>query len=225
MPVDPDPKGIDWDGIFTFLLTLLVVALSFGLLWFLTYLHTLNIARSSRCAGNRDAVLLVFGKRLQQDRIDHDYRLRLDKALELLSRNPKRSIILLGGSPGDGHLSEARAGQDYLEAAGLPEHSRIQLEEHSRNTLQNLKHARELLRALSTGPVLLITNRYHLARSRMIARSLAVEHDLCPAEATCDLRFSMMRRLVFEAFYILWFSTGKTWARLTRSERMLKRVT
>ncbi|MEN8179449.1 MAG: YdcF family protein [Pseudomonadota bacterium] len=225
MPSDPDHQGIDWDGLFTFFLTLLVVGFGAGLPLLITYLYALRISQASVCGAKKDSSLLVFGKRLVNDSVDLDYRVRLDKAQELIVQNPQRRVILLGGSPQDERLSEAMAGLNYLETKGVENHDSIQLEEGSRNTLENLRHAREMLQSKNHHPVILITNRYHLARSRMIASSLGIENVLSPAESRFFFGFSVMGKLLFEAFYILWFTTGKSWARMTRNERMLNRVT
>lgn len=225
MSLDPDPKGVDRDGLFTFLLTIPVVVLGLGLPLLITYLHALRIAMASHCHGRHGACLLVFGKRLVHGAVDRDYRLRLNKTHELIQQNPHRRVILLGGAPRTACLSEAMAGLNYLKEKGVEHADSIQLEEGSRNTLENLRHARNMLEAAGANTALLITNRYHLARSRMIAKSLGIEHTLCPAEASIQLTPSMMGKLLFESYYILWFSVGKIWARLTDNQRMLKRVT
>jgi uncharacterized SAM-binding protein YcdF (DUF218 family) len=225
MRIDQDYQGFDWDGLSTFLLTLLIIGGTLGLSLLVFYLHAWWIARSSHYDKPTDSCLLVFGKRLQRGAVDTDYRLRLDRTAEFLAHNPQRIVILLGGSSMHEPLSEAKAGLDYLRAKGLGSPERIRLEEHSRNTLENLRQARKMLQNENCGDLLLITNRYHLARSSMIANSLGLEHLLCPAEAEFSLTAEMLGKLIFEAFYMLWFNTGKTWARLIGSQRMLKRVT
>ncbi|MEN8168238.1 MAG: YdcF family protein [Pseudomonadota bacterium] len=225
MPIVPDHQEIDWDALFTLLLTLLVIGLGIGLPMLISYLHALRTASASICDTRHGSSLLVFGKRLRRGVVDSDYRGRLDKTLELMAQDPKRTVILLGGSPRSEHLSEAMAGLSYLKAKGIEHGGTIQLEERSRNTLENLRQARQMLQSTNSGPTVLITNRYHLARSRMIANSLGLKHILCPAEARFVLTPAVVGRLAFEAFYILWFTTGKSWARMIGSERMLKRVT
>jgi len=225
MRIDQDYQGLDWDSLFTFLLTLLIIGGTLGLSLLVFYLHAWWIARSSHYDKPTDSCLLVFGKRLQQGSVDTDYRFRLDRTAGFLMQNSQTRVILLGGSPMHESLSEARAGLDYLEAKGLGSPERIRLEEHSRNTLENLRQARKILQKDNCRDLLLITNRYHLARSSMIANSLGLEHLICPAEAQFSLTGEVLGKLIFEAFYMLWFSTGKTWARLIGSQRMLKRVT
>jgi uncharacterized SAM-binding protein YcdF (DUF218 family) len=169
--------------------------------------------------------LLVFGKRLKQGSVDADYRLRLDRTAEFLAHDPQLRVILLGGAPMHEQISEAKAGLDYLKAKGAVSPDHIQLEERSRNTLENLRQARKILERENCADLILITNRYHLARSRMIANSLGLQHLLCPAEAAFSFTAPVLGKLVFEAFYMLWFNTGKTWARMIGSRRMLQRIT
>ncbi len=225
MSIEPGRHGIDWDGLFTFLLSLLLLVLALGLPLIFAYFHAMRIAMTSTCDEQADSSLLVFGKRLINTKIDQDYRLRLDKAAQLIANNPARNVILLGGSPCQDCLSEAMAGLTYLATKGLASHSNILLEEGSRNTLENLRQARKMLNSTAASPALLITNRYHLARVRMIADSLGIKTALCPAEISFSFTASGMAKLAFEAYYLLWFRVGKAWARLTGNARMLRRVT
>jgi uncharacterized SAM-binding protein YcdF (DUF218 family) len=225
MRIDQDYQGFDWDGLFTFLLTLLVIGVTLGLSLIIFYLYAWWVARSTLRTKPANACLLVFGKRLQRGSIDTDYRLRLDKTAEFLVHDPQTRVILLGGAPMHEQLSEAKAGFDYLKAKGVDSPEHIQLEERSRNTLENLRQARKMLERENCADLILITNRYHLARSRMIANSLGLKNRLCPAEAAFSWSAKVIGKLAFEAFYMLWFNTGKSWARLIGSQRMLQRVT
>lgn len=224
MIADPHPDNIDWDGLLTLLLTLMIIVIGFALPVIFTYIRAFLIARKSTCSG-QTATLLVFGKRLNDGCADAEYRLRLDKASELINRTEIDRLLLLGGPANDGDISEAKAGLRYLNARGIKNRVKIHLEERSCNTLENLRNAREMLHAQQVTRVTLISNRYHLARCSMIANSLGIKHVLCPAETACTITPQFIARLIPEALYILWFNTGKTWARLTRNRRMLSRIT
>jgi uncharacterized SAM-binding protein YcdF (DUF218 family) len=91
--------------------------------------------------------------------------------------------------------------------------------------LENLRHARDLMPGFSDEPVAMISNRYHLARIATMAQSLGISHQLCAAESRFQFNWRQLPRLLMEAWYILWFQTGKRWASLIRSQRMLDRVT
>lgn len=108
----------------------------------------------------------------------------------------------------------------------------ILLEQQSADTLTNLRNLRVLLEGLEHGPgrdarrLTLITNRYHLARVGLMAASLGLEFHRCAAEDKAQaLRPGKLGDWLREALFINWFITGKLWARLTRNQRMLARVT
>ncbi|MEW8625429.1 MAG: YdcF family protein [Candidatus Thiodiazotropha sp.] len=223
MQFDPERGAIDWDGLWTFGLTLLLLIVGVGIPLLISLIYVYRTAKSASSQCDCDS-LLVFGKRLTKQGIDQDYRLRLEKTTELMRNNPSSTLLLVGGTaPGD-EISEAQAGQDYLTGKGIAE-SRLRLEQQSQNTLENLQHARAMLSKQDAYPVALISNRYHLARISTIATSLSLNHQLCASEA--EFRFSplLLPRMIIEGWYILWFNTGKSWSRLIRSERMLNRVT
>jgi uncharacterized SAM-binding protein YcdF (DUF218 family) len=221
----PDRKTIDWDGIWTLVLALFIILVSFGSLLFIAFLTAVLTGRKSNCSADESNCLLVFGKRLVDQGIDVEYQARLDKTLELLKTEPNRLVIILGGPSQEGEISEAEAGLNYLNSQGVEPQTEIILEKQSQNTLQNLRQARDLLKAKQIYSTALISNQYHLARCHLIADSLGLAHCLIPAKPIDTNSLQMAGKLLFEALYILWFHTGKTWARITGNGRMLKRVT
>jgi uncharacterized SAM-binding protein YcdF (DUF218 family) len=223
MQFDPERGAVDWDGLLTFFLTLLLLAVTLGipLLICLRGVHRTATTASSSVTADQ---LLVFGKRLRHEQIDNDYRLRLQKAAELLHQASERQLLLLGGAADSHQLSESAAGETYLLNLGINP-QRMAREEQSQNTLENLRHARDMLLDRLDRPVALISNRYHLARIQTMAESLGIPHRLCAAEPGFRPSWQQPPRLLIEAWYILWFKTGRGWARLIRSQRMLDRVT
>ncbi len=121
-------------------------------------------------------------------------------------------------------MSEAAYGLRYLKQHGIRPDN-IQLEEQSKNTLDNLKNARQMLQREKITQVTLISNRYHLARCQLIANSLKIKHTLCAAEAALKINPTLLLKLFIEGIYIHWFIVGKYWARIIKSQRMLERVT
>jgi uncharacterized SAM-binding protein YcdF (DUF218 family) len=223
MRFDPEQGEVDWDGLLTFLLTLLLLLLTLGIPLLILFR---SVSRTADAVPDITSArrLLVFGKRLLRGQIDDDYRQRLDKAAALMQELPERRLLLLGGAGKDGELSEAAAGMAYLLSLGVPE-ARLMREEQSQNTLENLRHARALIQGDAHEPVALISNRYHLARIHTMAESLGIDHQLCGCETGFRISLKILPRLLIEAWYILWFKTGKSWARLIGSQRMLDRVT
>lgn len=97
---------------------------------------------------------------------------RLDEALDYWKEHPEMTVVVSGGQGPDEHISEAQAMYDYFVAQGIPA-EQILMEDQSSNTLQNLRFSRQLLEGegydLSDG-VLVVSNGFHLTRTRMLAQ-------------------------------------------------------
>jgi uncharacterized SAM-binding protein YcdF (DUF218 family) len=223
MQFDPEQGRVDWDGLFTFFITLVLFVVTLGLSLFISLRYVYRIAKGANCK-SEDNQLLAFGKRLDHGSIDQDYERRLSKTAQLMREEEDRQLLLLGGSAKGSNTSEAQAGQEWLASQGI-DVSRMSREERSQNTLENLRHARVMLSEITNSRVTMISNRYHLPRIATIAGSLGIDHHLCACETKLTLTPMVLFRLFLEAWYILWFKTGRSWARITRNQRMLDRVT
>lgn len=97
---------------------------------------------------------------------------RLDTALDYLEEHPDMTIIVSGGQGPDEPTTEAQAMADYLTEQGISS-VRIFLEEQSHNTAQNFRYSRQLMEDLGYDPeeteLLVVSNGFHLTRSRMLA--------------------------------------------------------
>ena len=95
---------------------------------------------------------------------------RLDTALDYLQSHPDMLIVVTGGKGDDEHLSEAAAMYQYLTEHGVAE-EQILLEDQAENTLENLKYTKVLLSEEgidTTQEILVVSNEFHLARTRML---------------------------------------------------------
>ncbi len=72
---------------------------------------------------------------------------------------------------------------------------------------------------------MLVTSRYHLARSQALARGLNLQPVLCAAEERLRLNPLTLWRLGLEAWYLHWYEVGKTWSRWTGNRHSLARIT
>lgn len=197
--------------------------LSAGLVYLGYLVHVVRTARRAPTRPARADTLLLFGKHAPQGRIDRDFEARLDRAVSLWREAPPAHVLLLGGGA-DNEPSEAEIARRELIARGIAGDAPLHLEAKSRDTLQNLRNARELLRG-ARPRVVLLSNRYHLARCALFARQLGFEWELCAAESRLDLRPRTLLRLAGEAAYVCWIDLGTRWARLIGHRRMLARVT
>ncbi len=205
--------------------------LSAGLVYVGYFVHVLRIARKAPCLpevmqSDQDGhCVLLFGKHAPRGQPDNDFTARLDRAAELWRARPPRSMVLLGGGP-DGMPTEADLAHAGLLARGIARDAPLVLESRSRDTLQNLRNARDLLTATAArGRVVLLSSRYHLARCALFARQLGFDAELCAAETRFSPSPRNLVRLAGEAGYVCLTDLGTRWARLIRHRRMLSRVT
>jgi uncharacterized SAM-binding protein YcdF (DUF218 family) len=222
----PDRVSTDWDALLTFTLTLLISLGTLGIANLLALSRVVSTARVRLAEIETGRLLLVPGKRLVDGRPDGDFEYRLRRAAELSAHQPNHRILILGGVTGNAPVSEAAAGARFIRSLPDGESLHVELESTSRDTLTNLRNVRDMLRYRPDATdVILISNRYHLARIGLIADSLGIAHRLCPAEDRCGNALTLWPVLLRESFFYLWFVVGKGWAILTRNRRMLERVT
>ncbi len=218
----------DRDVLHTLIVAGAACVFSAGLVYVGYFLHVLRVARKAPCLPERGECLLLFGKHAPHGRIDADFALRLERATLLWQQRPPRSLVLLGGGP-EGMPTEAETARQALFARGIAADAPLRLEGGSRDTLQNLRNARELLRTSTVGEpfgrVTLLSNRYHLARCALFAGQLGLDWELCAAEARLPMHVRTVWRIAGEAAYVCWSDIGTRWARLIGHRRMLARVT
>ncbi len=216
---------IDRDVLHVGGVALTACVLSAGLVYAGYFVHAFRVARNTPCEPRAGRCLLLFGKHAPGGRIDADFNARISRAGEVWRSHAPERMVLLGGGP-DGQPTEAELARAALIAQASVDESVLHLERESRDTLQNMRNARILLRAAAhQGPVVLLTSRYHLARCRQFAKQLGIEAELCAAEARLALTPRNLWRIAGEAGYLCLLDIGTRWARLIGSKRMLERVT
>lgn len=209
------------------LVSVLALALSGGLV-FVGYLaHVLRLAWRSPLRPPAPMVVLVFGRRLERDEPEEDYRQRLRRALALAREALAERLLLLGGASGSS-ISETSAGHRWLLREGLPREFAVQLEHESTDSLENLRQARGLLRGDDASaplpPVALVTSRYHLARCQLLARRLGFASVPIAAEPRLHFTPRALRLLLLESAYLMWIDLGVRWATLIGHTRMASRI-
>ncbi len=194
-----------------------------GLALLLHLWRTWRVARSATVLPSAGCHLLLFGKKLRAGVADPDLVDRIARAHALINARHVSALILLGGST-DGGPSEAAVAQKMLLELGVPDGIPIILEEASGDTLENLRHARGFLAALGEAPVVLLSNRYHLARCSLLAATIGIRHELCAAETATGPSRSHHLLMIKEASLSLWLDAGIRWARLIGHRRMLSKL-
>lgn len=211
------------DGLVTLALSTLVILASAGitLAWVLREVR--EAARAAPPLPASADTALVLGFRLHRQAVSPEFAGRLLRADSLYQRGHIRRILVLGGrTDRAGPLSEAEQGRHFLIGRGLPAKA-VLVEEDSVHTLENLRNARAKLGG-SSAPVILITSRYHLARSLAMAEGFGLKPVPCPAEDRLTHTPGTLLRLVREAFFLHWYRVGRTWSRWTGNSRSLARI-
>lgn len=118
--------------------------------------------------------IVVLGAQVRKNGPSKVLRYRLDTAYDYLMQNPDTVCIVSGGQGRNEPCPEAEGMYTYLVDQGIPE-GRIIREASSENTAENLGNTKELIDA-ETARVGVVTNNFHVFRSRMLARHLGYKN-------------------------------------------------
>lgn len=216
---------VDRDVLHTLAVAGAACAVSLGLVYVAYFVHVLRVARNAPCDSSSGDCVLLFGKHAPGGERDAEFNARVARAAALWHLRPERRVLLLGGGPPDVPTEAELARRGLLEL-GIAGHAPLMLDTQSRDTLQNLRNARDLLRVgRLDGRVTLLSSRYHLARCALYARQLGLQAEVCAAEPRLHWHPGSLRRIATEAAYVCWGDIGTRWARLIGNQRMLARVT
>lgn len=213
---------IDIDGYVTLLLSTLLMFATAGLSYVFFFRKILNTAKNETHLCSDNVLLFVLGKRLIKNKPDTEYVQRLKRVHTILNTNKDSQVIVLGGKTGDASITEAHAGKVFLENNDI-ESSRIELEQSSRNTLENLKNAIDLLKEKNK-KIVIVSNRYHLARAKNMAEGFGLNVDLCAAEEKFKINLLSLSKIMIEAVHVHWYFSGRYYAHLTHNKRMINRI-
>lgn len=117
--------------------------------------------------------LVVLGARVRGETPSLTLKARLDVAYNYLKASPETKAILSGGQGEGEDISEAEAMRRYLVERGI-DASRLYLEDKSRDTTENLKYSFEIIDD-EDASVVVVTNRFHVLRGKMIAKDIGRE--------------------------------------------------
>ena len=213
------------DGFCMLALSFAVAVASGGTTVAIALVEVVRGALGTPAAGCHSACILVLGKRLSANgEATRDYRARLDRAHDVLLRDRRCSLFLVGGRTRAGQPSEAAVGVAYLRAAGVSA-DRLDCEDRSRHTLENLRHYRTVSPSGAAEATLLITSRYHVARAVLMARGMGLRCTPCAAESSRVAALRRPDRLLLEALFLHWYVVGSCFSRWTGNARMLARIT
>lgn len=131
-------------------------------------------------ATGEEPYMVILGARLYGSVPSPALQNRLNKAAAYLLDHPEMRVVVSGGmGPGE-TTTEASAMAAFLRRQGIDSH-RILLEDRSVNTLENLRFSLDRIQeahpdGLDAAPaVVVVTNGFHVLRSKMLARRLGMQ--------------------------------------------------
>ena len=154
-----------------------------------------------------DAVLIVFGSKVNGTQPARPLACRLDRAIGLLEAHPGLLCVVTGGQGPDEQIPEGVAMYNYLTDHGI-DGERILIESEARDTKQNIELTKKLLddRGLSERQVACVSTGFHLPRIRLLMQRAGYEDVLCfsaPSPTAGSLIFSLIREYCSRAKLIL----------------------
>lgn len=137
----------------------------------------LIIVEGNRLPKEEVDYLIVLGARLYGETPSPSLLERLKVANEYLKKNEDVKVVVSGGQGPDEYVSEGYAMSKYLLDNGISK-DRIIIEDRSTNTFENLKFSLDKIRENESKEnikVLIVTNKYHVFRSKMLGERLGME--------------------------------------------------
>jgi uncharacterized SAM-binding protein YcdF (DUF218 family) len=109
------------------------------------------------------------------------FQARLDHALELWREGFAPLLVVTGGKmPADGY-TEAEAAWAYLTNAGVPSDA-IVMENAATDTWESMQGVAAILEPMGIDDVILVSDGFHIFRSRLMARDVGLHATGSPAE-------------------------------------------
>ena len=187
-------------------LLLAVVLVPPALLW-ATYLALRVMTVGERDDPRPADAVVVLGTQEYSGWPSLPFSARLDHALSLYEEGLAPLVVIAGGDPEGDSYTEAAAGVRYLEYQGLP--SDALLAAGGDNTYENLREVKILAEREGLKSVLLVSERFHMLRSLIIADDLEIQAygsptSTSPRDHDPALRFYyILREVVAYTAYML----------------------
>ena len=132
---------------------------------------------------------------------------RINHAIALYQSHRVGKIVFTGGTPKKGYMTEAEVGRRYALKQGIPAKN-ILFENTSRNTYENLRNIKPILRANSVDSIIIVSDPYHLARAAAVADYVGLDYQ---TEPTPTSRYSGQNRAKFMASEVLSLMAFQWW--------------
>jgi uncharacterized SAM-binding protein YcdF (DUF218 family) len=127
----------------------------------------------------RSDAIVVLGASQYNGRPSAVFRARLDHAKALYDEHVASRIITVGGKQEGDAFTEARAGQNYLVAQGVPSDAILPLEE-GHDTLQSVRAIDATFEDRGWESAVIVTDPWHSLRARTMARDVGIDAETSP---------------------------------------------
>jgi len=142
--------------------------------------------------------IVVMGAAQYDGRPSPQLQARLDHVIELWGAGYADTVVVTGGNmPGD-RFTEADVSAGYLIERGVPE-AAILRETVGRSSYESLEGVASLLGPLGKQSVLIVSDPFHLLRSRLSAEELGLAASVSPTPSTTVTGRQEMAREMKEA--------------------------
>ncbi len=125
--------------------------------------------------------VIILGARVKGEKPTKSLMERIKTATEYLKKNPEIKVIATGGQGKNENVAEGLAIKRELLKNRISE-DRIILEDKSKNTVENFKFSLEKIENIEKNKnqkvkILIVTNDYHIFRSKNIARKVGFNNE------------------------------------------------
>ncbi|STZ77252.1 YdcF family protein [Bergeriella denitrificans] len=160
---------------------------------------------------SRADAAIVLGAAAWNKRPSPVFRERINHAIALYQSRRVDKIVFTGGTPKKGYMTEAEVGRRYAIKQGVPA-QHILFENTSRNTYENLRNLRPVLRANNIDNVIIVSDPYHLARARAMAADLGINAQVSATPTTLYNQDKERQRFWLQESYALFLYRFERWS-------------
>jgi len=174
---------------------------SIFLIWIISFLlvEMAIILGGSSDESKKVDYALILGAGIDGERLSLTLYDRMNKGLEYLSNNPEAKVIVAGGQGPGEDITEAEAMRKFLVNKGINQ-SRIIKEDRSTSTMENIKFTKEILKSIDdreTYEIMIITNRFHLFRAKLLAK----RNGLIPYGSPSSTRWYLLPKYYIREYF------------------------
>ena len=151
--------------------------------------------------------IVVLGASQYNGRPSAVFAARLDHAKALYDEHVAPRIITVGGKLEGDAFTEARAGQNYLVAHGVPGNAILPVESGN-DTLQSVRAVADRFRARGWHSAVIVTDPWHCLRARTMARDAGLDAQTSPETSgpLFSSRGTEVRYIVRETVAYIYYS-------------------